>query len=365
MKKSFVIWLALLICALFAGNANAAGRLNFMLVNLTGQEISDVQICPTYFPKYLSNNLLKTALAPDSRIYFGPDYYGEQKNWDIKLKWANGYEQTFPNLQLTKYNCYTAYNTPTGVHMRQTYDPSLANAEPFAPSYEMGDTIKIAVSQPEKVVVVDQAADRGQVSKPGQDTLIFEEGVKGAPILKDAQAEKIKGETKALKTTVAVTRDGKTTMAQPGEKRKVGDKAELKYVANANGNIYWLVEIAPGEFVVLYPADQKASSAAIKKNTEYSVPQKPETGAKAGSENYTTIFSSQPVPEMEKALQLYSEGKTNEANAVVADIVKDIAKKREAGEILFEEETNGAIDTRSQTGPANEPFVEGYELIFD
>ena len=82
--------------ALFAvTSAFAAGRLNFMLINLTGQDITDARICPTSYPNYISENLLKTPLDPDTRIYIGPNYYGDQKFWNIQLTWANGYQHTF------------------------------------------------------------------------------------------------------------------------------------------------------------------------------------------------------------------------------------------------------------------------------
>lgn len=367
MKKLLAGCAFLFVCAFISVQSQAAGRLDFMLVNLTGQEMADVKICPTYYPQYLSENLLKAPLAPDSRIYIGPDYYGQQKNWDIKVKWANGHEQTFPNLLLTNYNCYTAYSAPDGVRMRQSYDPALANAEPFVPSYMLGNEVKVAVSEPEKVVVVNESGDRGEVGKAkgAQSTLIFEEGAKGAPILKDSQAEKATGETKALKTTVAVTRDGKTTMAQPGQQFKAGDMARLKYVANRDGNIYWLVEIAPGQYVVLYPSAQPNASSAITKNTEYAAPPKEGSGAKPGAERYLTIFADKPVPQMDKAVKLSREGKAAEASALVEELRKASDSKRASGEIFFEEEIDGTINTRSQKAAGDEPFVEEYELIFN
>lgn len=138
-KKCMLALIALIFC--FATSAFAEGRLNFMLINLTGQEITSVKICPTYYPQYQSENLIRTALEPQSHIYIGPNYYGEQTFWNIALKWANGHEQTFTRLRLTRYNTYTVYSTSQGIKIRQSFDPQNARyAFGFeAPSYMYGN----------------------------------------------------------------------------------------------------------------------------------------------------------------------------------------------------------------------------------
>ena len=91
MRKLLVPMMVLALSMLFTSQIQAApSRLNFMLINVTGQDIVDVRICPTYYPNYISENLLKTKLEPNTRIYIGPNYYGDQRYWNIKLTWSSG-----------------------------------------------------------------------------------------------------------------------------------------------------------------------------------------------------------------------------------------------------------------------------------
>ena len=86
MKKYSLTGLMLFVLLAFIpSSGHAVGRLNFMLTNLTGLDITDVRIAPTYYPNYISENLLKTNLDPNTRLYIGPNYYGDQRFWNITV----------------------------------------------------------------------------------------------------------------------------------------------------------------------------------------------------------------------------------------------------------------------------------------
>lgn len=202
MRKLLLASIALAICALCANAASAAGRLNFMLVNLTGQDIEDVRICPTYYPHYISENLLKTPLDPNTRIYIGPNYYGDQKYWNIMITWAKGYEHTFTHTRLTRYNTYIAYPGPYGVKLRQTYEPAFARYDfPVnAPTYAMNNPgFNVAISAPEKVNVATRPQMMAQAYQPRKSQrrtrdLVFEDDEEAsAPTLAGSASEDVKG----------------------------------------------------------------------------------------------------------------------------------------------------------------------------
>ena len=105
MKKYSLTGLMLFVLLAFIpSSGHAVGRLNFMLTNLTGLDITDVRIAPTYYPNYISENLLKTNLDPNTRLYIGPNYYGDQRFWNITVSWSNGFQYTWTHNQLTRYN---------------------------------------------------------------------------------------------------------------------------------------------------------------------------------------------------------------------------------------------------------------------
>lgn len=106
--KRYHLAVGLGLVLLLAGPGSAwAQRLNFFLTNLTGLEISEVYIAPTYHPDYRTGNLLgRDGLEPYSRIYIGPNYYGNQRHWNITIGWANGRKLTFTHCRLTRYNSY-------------------------------------------------------------------------------------------------------------------------------------------------------------------------------------------------------------------------------------------------------------------
>ena len=374
MRKFSIFVLLFLVTLLAVPDSYAGGRLNFMLINLTGQDIVDARICPTYYPKYISENLLKTALDPDTRIYIGPNYYGDQKFWNIQLTWANGYQHTFTHNRLTRYNTYIAYNTPYGVKLKQTYEPAFAryNFSPNAPTYAAGSpNMDVAVSAPEKVNVAPQPKQLA-MAEPGKPTrqrttrdLVFEDDEEASPTVNDSVANEVNGETIAMKATVEMTRDGKTSTVLPTEDFKSGDKVRLIFSSNKDGHIYWLAKGTSGEYQVLFPTQKTGLDNSVHRNKEYTVPAK---GAwkfddKKGTETLVAVLSPKPLENLDKAVKMASEGDRKGASDIVAEVVNGHEKKRTTRDLVFEEEDDADVNTKSQKANGDEPFVATYELV--
>lgn len=373
MKKLSFICAILLAAITLATASQAAGRLNFMLINMTPQDITQVRICPTYYPQYTSDNLLNTPLDPNTRIYIGPNYYGDQRFWNIALTWANGYTHVFSHMRLTRYNTYMVYNTPYGVRLRQSFE--YANARysmpPNMPTYAAGaPNMYVAVGVPEKVNVAQQP-QQVAMNEPGKAAkkrntrdLVFEDDEEEAPTVEGSQANDIKGDTIAMKATVELTRDGKKTTVLPTEDFKSGDKARLIFSTNRDGHIYWLAKGTSGEYQVLFPTAKTGMDNTVVKNKEYTVPTK---GAwkfddKKGTETLVAVLSPNKLPDLDKAVQLANDGDRSAASKIVSDVVNGHEKKRTTRDLVFEEEDDEDVNTKSQKANGDEPFVATYEL---
>ena len=376
---------ALLAVLMLTSAAFAGGRLNFMLINMTDVDIVEARICPTSYPQYLSENLLNTNLEPNTRLYIGPNYYGEQKYWNIQLTWSNGYTHTFTHSQLTRYNTYMAYSSPTGVRLRQSYERQFARYNNFGPNESMyGGGMPgyaVAVGVPEKVNVAQPAASQSnfQASNSGRAAanmvadstrrtrdLVFEddEEEEAAPVISGSTAENVGGETIAMKATVEMTRDGETITVLPTEEFKSGDKVRLIFSTNRDGHIYWLSKGTSGEYQVLFPTAQAGMDNKVVRNQEYTVPTK---GAwrfddNKGTETVVCILAPEPIADLDKAVQLADAGNKEEASRLVASIVDAHETNRTTRDLVFEEEDENDVNTKMQRSEGDEPFVATYEL---
>lgn len=358
MRKTLISFslTTFMLCA--AISAYAEGRLNFMLINLTGQEITDVKICPTYYPQYQSENLIKAALSPQHHIYIGPNYYGEQTFWNISVKWANGHEQTFTKLRLTRYNTYTVYSTPHGIRIRQSFDPQYARYAfgPEAPSY-MGakPEVKVNASEPKKLntlpnLPVNTDVEPGKtVAKPSQEALSF------------ADVDKISDKAIAIKTSAEVTRDGKNISVSPRETFKPGDKVRLRFTTNRDGHVYWVKKDGDNNFHLLFPTAQDVANSSVTANKIYSVPtSEPIQINEKASETLFAILSPNDVADLEQAAKLHAEGKDAEASKLISSIIDRHEQLRKTSQIILEEENEEDVNMQSQL--ADGEFVSEYEL---
>ncbi|MBD5641679.1 MAG: DUF4384 domain-containing protein [Desulfovibrio sp.] len=330
------------------------GRLNFMLINLTGQDITDVRICPTYYPQYQSENLLRNALAPEHHIYIGPNYYGEQIFWNIAVKWANGHEQTFSKLRLTRYNTYTVYSTPQGIRIRQTFDPQNARYAfgPEAPSY-MGakPEVKVAATSPKKLnaalaLAVDMNAEPGKKADAQADKLAF-----GAQ-------DRISDKAMAIKTTAEVTRAGKNMAVNPKGEFKAGDKIRLRFTTNRDGHVYWVKKDGESNYHILYPTAQDGSG--VSGNRIYTIPASEPLQFDGSAETLFAILSPTDVTDLAKAAKLQAEGKFTEASKLIAALVDRHEQQKNTNTVIIEEEDEDDVNMQSQL--ADGEFVGEYEI---
>lgn len=358
MRKSLLVsfFVALTLCLSVSVFAEE-GRLNFMLINLTGQDITDVKICPTYYPQYESENLLKTPLDPRSHIYIGPNYYGEQIFWNIAIKWANGDERTFTKLRLTRYNTYTVYSTPQGIRIRQSYEPEYARYAfgSEVPTY-MGlkPEVKVNATPPKKLDALPAASvnlgvESGKTTSPRSDKLAF------------SSADNLSEKALAIKTSVALTRDGKNSSVSPKETFKNGDKIQLRFAANKDGHIYWVTKEGDGKYRLLFPKAKEPAGSGISGNTAYALPiDGPLQFDENGTETLFAILAPNAVVALDRAVQLQDEGKLEEASTLIADIVNTHGQKRNANQIVLQEDDDEDVNTQSQL--ADGEFVGEYEI---
>ena len=422
MRKIYVMLAAVfLLGALMASAASAApGRLNFMLVNLTGMDITEARICPTYYPNYISENLLNTKLEPNTRIYIGPNYYGDQRYWNIQLTWSNGYQHTFTHTRLTRYNTYMAYASPYGVRLRQSYERMFARYDFGSNAAMFGGPMPgsyVAVGMPEKVNVAyavqgpaapgaapaqtlgainatatqpsaaGTAATGQEVAmlyttttskqvvytntgnKIGDSTrrtrdLVFEEEDEKAPTVAGSTAASVKGDTIAMKATVEMQRNGQTTTVLPSEEFKSGDKVRLIFSTNKDGHIYWLSKGTSGQYQVLFPTAKAGMDNTVTRNKEYTVPTRGgwRFDNNKGTETLVCVLSPDSIPDLDKAVQLSDAGNRQDASKIVEGIVNEHETKRTTRDLVFEEEDEKDVNTKSQRANGNEPFVATYEL---
>ena len=371
MKRLYYLGIfALLLVLAIPHTAQAAGRLNFMLTNLTGQTITGVKIAPTSYPGHQSENLLNRGLDPRNRLYIGPNYYGEQRNWNITITWNNGYSHTWRHCQLTRYNSYVVYAGNYGVNMRQGFERAYARyGSGPTPTMFAGSQpgVSVAVGVPEQVNVVAMNTTRnvGNSTRKTRD-LVFddEEETAARPAVEGTAAAEVKGETIAVKATVELTRDGSVSTVLPTEDFKSGDKVRLLFSSNKDGHVYWVAKGTSGKYQVLFPSAKAGMDNKIVKNKEYTVPTK---GAwrfddKKGTETLVCILSPKPVAELDKAVALAGEGKTDDASSTIEPVVTGHETKRTTRDLVFEEEDENDVNTKTQVTPGDEPFVATYEL---
>ncbi|MDE5831995.1 MAG: hypothetical protein K2H64_03270 [Desulfovibrio sp.] len=74
------------------------------------------------------------------------------------------------------------------------------------------------------------------------------------------------------------------------------------------------------------------------------------------------ILSPSPLDNLEKAVKLASEGDKSGVSKIVAEAVNGHEKKRVARDLVFEEEDDEDVNTKSQKANGAEPFVAIYEL---
>ncbi len=365
MFKRYALSAIISVFFIFFSFCANAGRLNFMLVNQTPVEITDVRIYPTYFPEYCSNNLLNTTLEPSTKIYIGPDFYSDQKLWSIRVTWSNGYTRSFDYLRLTRYNTYITWLDQMGYeHMKQTYIKEFARPSTQYANVH-SDNISINVGVPEKVNASDNLSNYNKNNtkeiamntnkkKSATRDLVFEDD--------ESEDENVT----SVKATVELTRNGSTSNVLPSDKFQSGDKVKLVFTTNHDGHIYWLAKGTSGNYQVLYPSPKAGMDNTIKANTEYKFPTKGswKFDDNKGTETVLCVIAKNNISDLDKAVELTQNNNASAASGIVKQIVNGHEKKRTSGtrDLVFDEEDDETVNTKTQTTNGEEPFVAVYEL---
>ena len=384
-RRSLILCLTLFTALIFPGAA-LAQRLNFYLTNLTGLGINEVYIAPTYHPDYRTENLMQGAgLGPQSRIYIGPNYYGNQAYWNITIGWENGHKVNFTHCRLTRYNSYTVYVNSYGVGLRQGYERNLASYP--APVYtygggnsnvrvDVGPQRKVAVSKKKRVKKArlqegrgDYLPDANSSRKRRTRDLVFEEDAADSaetpPAVEGDTSEGVSGEVLAMKATVERTRDNQTMTVLPSDEFRSGDRVKMIFSVNRDGYIYLLAKGTSGQYQLLFPTDKAGADNAVVKNKEYTIPPKGSWrfDDQKGSETVVAVFSPKRLDKAEEAVKLANEGQKEEASKIVAGLIDGHENKRTTRDLVFEEEDQGDVNTKTQETADGEPFVATYDLV--
>lgn len=183
----------------------------------------------------------------------------------------------------------------------------------------------------------------------------------------DAAVTELGSQKIMVKTTLDLTRDGKTVSVLPTHTFKSGDKVKLRYSTNADGYVYWMAKMSSGQYSLLYPTPQTGTDNFIKKNTEYTIPVKGSFrfDNQPGKESLLMIFSPDRIDEMEKAVAEVAREQNptlGSSSGGVAGVERSNQNKRQNRDLVFEDEDDDGVNTKSQVGKKGEPFVANYEL---
>lgn len=191
--------------------------------------------------------------------------------------------------------------------------------------------------------------------------LVFEDDEAPAAQESQKQDASVSGkQTIGIKTTVVLERDGQTSTVAPSHEFKSGDKVRLVFTPSTDGYVYWLAKGSSGNYAVLYPNAKAGIDNSVKRNEEYTVPAKGSFrfDDTAGDEELLCILSTSRLEDIDKAAaeQFKNAGKE------VAQLEEKQTKKRATRDLVFEEEEEGDVNTKTQQASPEEPFVTSYTL---
>lgn len=173
----------------------------------------------------------------------------------------------------------------------------------------------------------------------------------------------------AVKTTLELTRDGQVSYVTPSQVFKSGDKVVIVYTPNIEGYAYWMGKMSSGKYSLLFPSKQAGMDNAVSKNQEYRVPVK--GGFKfddtPGTESLLLVLSAERIPDLEKAVAEASgnNGEVSNSATQVASLEEKNENSRKTRDLVFEDNEEEEVSTRSQIAPAGEPFVSQYDLVHE
>lgn len=171
----------------------------------------------------------------------------------------------------------------------------------------------------------------------------------------------------SVRTALELTRNGEKTTVAPDHEFKSGDRVKLRYTTSSDGYVYWLAKMSSGKYNVLFPTDKTGMDNLIKKNEEHTVPAKGSFrfDDTPGTENLLMVFSPNRIPELDQAVAEANGQKGNvvEDSTKVASVEEKNTNKRKTRDLVFEDEDEEEVNTKTQVAPKGEPFVALYELV--
>ena len=171
----------------------------------------------------------------------------------------------------------------------------------------------------------------------------------------------------SVRTALELTRDGQKTVVAPDYTFRSGDRVKLRYTTNADGYVYWLAKMSSGKYSLLFPNNTTGMDNRIKKNEEHTVPVKGSFrfDDTPGTESLLLVFSHDRVPELDQAVAEVNRQKANvvEDSSKVSRVEDKNASKRKTRDLVFEDEDDEEVNTKTQVAPKGEPLVALYELV--
>lgn len=169
----------------------------------------------------------------------------------------------------------------------------------------------------------------------------------------------------AVKATIELKRDGKVSTVSPSYEFKSGDRVKLFYTPNIDGYAYWMTKGSSGALTVLFPSVQAGVDNRVTRNTEYTVPIKGsfKFDDTPGKEELLCVISPDRIPELDTIIAKNSHGVIPAESAVqVAQVEEKNSSRRQTRDLVFEEEEEEDVSTKTQVAPKGEPFVAYYVL---
>lgn len=171
----------------------------------------------------------------------------------------------------------------------------------------------------------------------------------------------------AVKTAFELTRDGETRTVAPDYTFQSGDRVKLRYTTNASGYVYWLAKMSSGKYSVLFPTDITGMDNKITKNEEHTVPAKGSFrfDDTPGTEMVLMVFAEQRIPELDQVIASANGQKGNVVSdsGRVSNMEEQNKNKRKTRDLVFEDEDDNEVNTKTQVAPMGEPFVALFELV--
>ena len=176
----------------------------------------------------------------------------------------------------------------------------------------------------------------------------------------------------AVKATIEVNRDGKTSFITPDSifEFEAGDKVRIFYTTNIDCYVYWMSKGTSGQYYMLFPTAKSGLNNFVKKNQENMIPF---TGTfifdqNPGIERIILTMSPEKIPAMESASSnaIVKDGRYEATNTEkIGTLLASNDSRRRSRDLIFEVQSDKGtgISTYSQTAvDRKEPFVQNYDL---